>query len=280
MKKYRLLTIASIILILAVSVLVYLSQGMKRQYEKEVKTALGDYSQSDLDILSEKDIAELPEPVRNYLKHTGAVGKPKVLNFRVEMGGRMRNDDKSAWMDIHSVQYNFVKNPARMFYIRGKMFGIPARGLHSYKDENGIMLIKVLGIIPVVDQRGEEMNISDTVTIFNDMFIFAPATLIDKRISWESVDRRTVKAVFTNGNNKVSATVYFNDKGQLTNFISDDRYMGYERARWYTPVTEYKRFGDYNLPSKGSAKWHLPDRDFSYAEFDIKKVEYNIPELK
>jgi hypothetical protein len=214
------------------------------------------------------------------LKYTRSVGKSKVWNFRVEMGGRMRNDDKSAWMNIHSVQYNFIKNPVRMYYIKGKMFGIPALGLHSYKNEEGIMLIKVLGIIPVVDQRGNEMNISDTVTIFNDMFIFAPASLIDKRITWEPVDRLTTKATFINGNIRVSATVYFNEKGELNDFISDDRYRGYERARWTTPMTEYKRFGEYILPAKGSAMWHLQDKEFSYAEFDVKNVEYNVPELK
>lgn len=32
------------------------------------------------------------------------------------------------------------------------------------------MLIKALGIIPVVDQRGSEMNLSDTVTILNERY--------------------------------------------------------------------------------------------------------------
>lgn len=79
------------------------------------------------------------------------------------------------------------------------------------------MLIKVLGIIPVVDQRGQEMNLSDTVTILNDMCVFAPATL------------------------------YFNEKGQLVNFISKDRYRVYENIRCSTPIAEYKKFGDLNL---------------------------------
>jgi len=60
--------------------------------------------------------------------------------------------------------------------------------------------------------------------IFNDMCLFAPASLVDSRISWEEVDAFIVKATFINGGNKVSAELYFNEKGELVNFISNDRY--------------------------------------------------------
>lgn len=94
-----------------------LSRGMKNQYVKEVNEALGAYSMQGSDVLTRKDIEKLPQPVQKYLEYTRVVGKPKLWNFRAEMGGKMRNDDKSAWMDIDSVQYNFFGNPVMMFYI-------------------------------------------------------------------------------------------------------------------------------------------------------------------
>ncbi len=278
--KKKILIVILIITGLAVCVMGYFSGATKKQYQKEVSSALGLYSQSRPDILTEEDIAGLPGAVQKYIKYVGAIEKPKVWDFRAHMGGRMRNDDKSGWMSIDSVQYNFFDSPVRMFYINGKMFGIPAYGFHSYKNEEGIMRIKVLGLIPVVDQHGHEMNISDTTTILNDMCIFAPATLIDKRITWEQLDRLIVKATFTNGNNRVCATLYFNDNGELVNFVSDDRYRGYDKARWSTPIYAYKNFGDIRLPAQALAMWHFPDREFSYAEFVIEEVEYNVPVLK
>ena len=40
------------------------------------------------------------------------------------------------------------------------------------------MRVKLLGAIDMVDARGEVMDRSETVTLFNDMCILAPATLL------------------------------------------------------------------------------------------------------
>lgn len=259
------------------------SRGVNQRYKKEVKTALGFWAQENSEILTEADIEELPEPVKKYIRYSGAVGKPKVWNFRVEMTGRMRNDQNSGWMKIKSFQYNFIKSPVRLFYIEGSMSGIPVYGIHAYKNEEGIMNIRILGLISVVNQSGKEMDISDTVTFFNDMCLFAPATLIDHRITWEPIDDLTTKAIFTNGSQKAAATLYFNESGELVNFISDDRYRIdkiAENLTWSTPVSEYKNHDSVNIMGKGSACWHYEDHSFSYAELDVEKVEYNIPDLR
>jgi len=57
---------------------------------------------------------------------------------------------------------------------------------------------------------------------FNNFLV--PATMIDKRIEWVPIDSLSAKAIFTNGTNKITATLYFNEQGQLINFILDDRY--------------------------------------------------------
>lgn len=256
------------------------SRQMHNQYEAEVRQALALQAQDGFALLTEADIATLPVPVQRYLAYVGALGKPKVWDFRAEMSGRMRNDDQSGWMQVDAKQYNFFENPVRMFYIKGSVLGIPAYGLHAYKDAQGSMLIKALGVVPVVDQKGVEMNRADTVTLLNDMALFAPATLIDPRVAWQELDEQTVIATMANGENVVSATLSFAEDGRLTDFYSQDRFRGYERTDWSTPVSEYAQFGDYRLPTKANALWHLPDRAFSYAEFDIDKIEYNVSEFR
>ena len=62
------------------------------------------------------------------------------------------------------------------------------------------------------------MNKAETVTVFNDMCLLAPATLIDKRIEWVPVDSVSAKATFTNGPNKITATLYFNEQGATNKF--------------------------------------------------------------
>lgn len=261
----------------------YFPQGLKRKYEAEVKNGISKYLVERPELLTEPDIALLPKPLQKYLHYVNVVGKPKIWNVRAIFQGKMKFDENKKWMNIKAKQYNFFQSPTRIFYIEG-MLGVPIYGLHTYKEENGKMLIKLAGLITVADAKGPEATVSDTVTLFNDMCVFAPAALVQGNISWELLDELTVKGTFTNGGNMISAKLRFNEQGQLVNFISNDRYMyksnGYQRLLWSTPIKEYKKYGDFMLPANASAVWHLPGREFKYAEFDLKEVEYNCALLK
>jgi hypothetical protein len=125
------------------------------------------------------------------------------------------------------------------------------------------------------------MNKAETVTVFNDMCLMAPATLIDKRIEWASLDSVSAKATFTNGINKITATLYFNEQGQLINFISDDRYAidDMKQYRFSTPVKQYAQINGMNIWKYGETIWHYPDGEFVYGKFTMKSIEYNVKKL-
>lgn len=161
--------------------------------------------------------------------------------------------------------------------------GLPATGLHLYQDKTATFEVKLLNWLPVVSARGEKMNQAETVTLINDMCFIAPATLIDKRIAWEQIDELSVKAVYANGDISVSAILYFNEKGELINFISPDRFetdgKKYQSYPWKTPVSEYKERNGYVLPSKAKLIYEKSDGDFTYGELEYKEVKYNVEQM-
>lgn len=278
-------TLANLIILIPViiSFMNALPSSFQNIYKTEVQKRL--IPISDVSVVSEKDIEHLPESVQKYLRYVGAVGKPKVHNFRAVASGDMKRSTKDNWMDIYSQQYNFFDNPARFFYIKSALFGIPFDGLHAYAGNSATMKIKVASLLQVVDAKGEKMNQSETVTLFNDMCLLAPATLIDKDIQWETIDPLTVKARFTHNNITITALLYFNEKGELTNFISDDRFLSadgktYTKYKWSTPAKDYKDFDGRKVPIYGEAIWHMPEGDFTYAKFNLKEIEYNAKEYK
>lgn len=135
------------------------------------------------------------------------------------------------------------------------------------------MLIKPLSLFVVVDIKGKEMYPTETVTLFNDLCLFAPAALIDISITWKAIDERSAKATFTTNGTSISAVLYFNETGQLINFISNDRYSVSEMKTFpfSTPTKNYKNIDGYNLPTYGEAIWQYPD-----GKFELKKIEYNV----
>jgi hypothetical protein len=120
------------------------------------------------------------------------------------------------------------------------------------------------------------------VTLFNDMCLLAPGTLLDPTIAWEPVDARTVRARFTSGTHTIAATLLFGEDGLLTNFVSDDRSRAssdgktFTRLRFSTPVRDYRAFGTVRLAAHGEARWSLPGGEFTYGEFDLQDVAYNV----
>ena len=256
---------------------------MKKVYKREVKAGLNRTSSMKPGIIRESDLQHLPPVVKKYLNYVGVVGKERVFNVRVKCEGRIRSKPEDSWMTFKSEQYNFFDKPTRIFYIKARKMGIPAIGLHLYKDEKAIMVIKLAGLFKVVDAKGIEMNQGETVTVFNDMCFMAPVTLIDRNIQWEIIDSSTVKARYTNGNMAISATLFFNEKGELVNFISNDRFetadrKTYKNNPWSTPVKEYKDFNGARLASSALVIYQRPGGDFCYGEFVLKEIEYNCKE--
>ncbi len=253
---------------------------MKKEYKNEVKEGLMRTGAMKPDIITDIDLQHLPPAVKKYLNYVGVIGKEKVLNVRIKFEGRIRSKQEDGWMNFISEQYNFFDKPTRIFCIKARKMGIPAAGLHLYKNEQAIMVIKLAGLFKIVDAKGKEMDQGETVTLFNDMCFMAPATLIDKNIQWEEIDSLTVKAKYTNGKITIGATLFFNEKGELINFISNDRFetadgKTYKNYPWETPARDYKNFNGIRAASFASAIYKRPDADFCYGEFNLKNIEYN-----
>jgi hypothetical protein len=158
---------------------------------------------------------------------------------------------------------------------------MPVLGYHHYRGEKASMDVRLFGLFPVMQAKGSEMDKAETVTVFNDMCLMAPATLIDRRIQWEPIDNSSTKAIFTNGKTSISAILYFNDAGQLINFVSEDRYEinDMKQYRFSTPLKNYKLMKGRSVPTYGETIWHYPEGEFVYGQFYLAKIEYNVSEF-
>jgi hypothetical protein len=272
------------IIILFAAVVTLSARNFERSYEKEVKKELSLSASLPEPVLTESDLEGLPEPVKRYIRYTGSVGKPKVNNFRVEFSGKIRKNEQTPWMPLTSVQYNFMEVPTRLFFMKAVMKALPVAGFHRFVNGEAYMDIRALSLIKVQFQSGKEMGIAETVTFFNDMAFMAPATLIDKRIRWIESDRLSASAEFTNNGITISAKMFFNDKGELVNFISEDRYAADDKGMlqlpWSTPSKQYSEVDGFRLSVSAETIYSYPDRDLCYGVFNLEHVEYNCKSIK
>lgn len=260
----------------------FLSRGpfsLRAEYERDVADRVSAPAVTAL--VTDADLDRLPPPVRRYLRLAGVVGQPRVHTFRARIHGRIRSSRHGRWMPLSAEQYNVVDPPARMFYFTASMFGIPVQGYHRYVGSAASMRVKAAALLPVAAATGPEMTQSETVTLFNDMCLMAPATLIDPSIEWSMIDARTVGARFANAGHTIRAELSFSDAGELRDFVSDDRYAVVSGAsprvlRWSTPVADYRQYGAVRLPSRGEGRWHDTEGEYAYIEVAIDDVQYNV----
>ena len=235
---------------------------------------------SDAATLTAADLEGLPDPVRRYIQRSGAVGRPRPQNMRVGMDATMYRKPGQP-MRARSVQYSFFGRPTRLFLMDARMFGLPVRALHVYRQETATFTVRVASTVNMVNLRGQEISATETVTVLNDMCLMAPGALVDPRLAWDSADDRSATVTFTNGPHVVTATLVFNDRDELVDFWSDDRPDSstgrFVPMRWSTPVTEYRDVGGRHLLHSGGAVYLRPDGPFTYGEFTMRSIQYDVP---
>ncbi len=268
------------IVILLITIVGYGVWSFSNTYHSEVENLRKQNLKQQAVMLEQSDLAHLPEPVQLYIRNSGALGQPRVQNFRVELAGAIRSRNGN-WMPFTSTQYNFVDRSARFFFMNAVKSNLPVAGFHCLKNGKAFMDIRLLSLFRVQYAEGSVMNKADTVTFFNDMCCLAPATLIDPRISWLDAGNGHVTAIFKNDDVAISASLLFNDRHELVNFVSEDRPAlqnngQFQQIPWSTPLSQYDDRLGYHLPRHAEAVYCYPDESFTYGRFEITKVSYNV----
>jgi hypothetical protein len=144
------------------------------------------------------------------------------------------------------------------------------------------MRVRAASVIPVVSAAGPEMDRAETVTLFNDLCILAPAALVDAPVEWDAPDGQRVRGAFTHAGGTVTAELVFDDEHHLVDFVSDDRLRAspdgktFTRQRWSTPITGYRDFRGRSVGATGQARWHAPapEGGFTYLEIVVDDIDY------
>lgn len=233
---------------------------------------------AEMPVLSEEDLAPLPEPVRRYIALTGSVGRPIVTEIVMHFDAAMYDAPGEPGMTGPVVQYERFDAPHRLFFMNTKMKGLPVAVLHDFNRNQATMRVRLAGRANVVNIGGPKLTRTETVTILNDIAFFAPSRLTDQRLEWTAIDGTRAKVDFTLGSNTVSAELVFNEAGELVDFASEDRGMlekdgSLTVARWTTPLGNYRDFDCWRLASEGDAIWHLPGGPFTYGHLRLTHYE-------
>jgi hypothetical protein len=229
-------------------------------------------------VVTEESIDRLPGPVQRYMRMNGSVGKPRIASFQLKFDAQMFLKPGGSAMPGPAKQYDRFDPPKRMFFMQTRMYGLPVAVLHDYERTSARMRVRLASLFDVVNACGDELSKTETVTLLNDLCLYAPSWLADERLTWSAIDDQSAAVSFVNGPYTVSAKLLFNAAGELVNFVSNDRgaMQGdgtLRQLRWSTPIRKYCEYGGRRFASEGDAVWHYPEGEFVYGKFKLTDIQ-------
>lgn len=228
------------------------------------------------------DLQDLPKPIQRWLMASGVVGKPRIQSVWLKQKGLMRTDPEGAWMPAEAYQVFTVDEPGFVWTVDVTMFGvIPISGRDRYRDGNGNMLITALSLFPIVNGSGAKID-QGTMLRYLGETVWFPSAALSPYISWSSVDSISARATMTYGGISASAIFQIGQDGSVVLF-SAERYMGDGEGatleHWHVPSTEWRVMNGFRIPIKGEVTWKLASGDFTYYQWEILQVEYDLTKI-
>lgn len=230
-------------------------------------------------VLQDKDFQQQPDIVQTWLKNSGVAGKPDVTFVRLKQTGEMKTEPDGSWMDFSAVQYFDVKNTSFNWKVDVKMMPlVTLTGRDKLQNGKGEMLIKLLSLVNVVNEKGSEQINTGSLTRFLGEICWFPSAALNENITWEEIDETSAKATLTTEDQQVSGIFRFGKNGEMKLFEADRYYGGAEDAemqKWVVKAEEYKTFSGYRIPNRLTVTWKLPDGDFTWLKLEITDMEVN-----
>jgi hypothetical protein len=220
--------------------------------------------------------------VRKWLHHSQAAGKTSANTVRLKQRGLFRMKEGQNWVPFEAEQYYTVDPPAFVWKATMRMSPfVWIKGRDMFNAGRGHMLIKLLGLIPVVNMKGPKLDQAVLQRYLSEITWF-PSAAVSKYIRWEEVDALSARATITSGDVSASALFYFDESGRPTG-LTAQRYRlagsDFVLDTWETPNGEEREMGGLLIPAKAAAQWKLSTGDLPYARIEITEIEYNNPAL-
>jgi hypothetical protein len=263
--------------VLAVAATVAIGIGrfaFERRLDQDVRSLLAASTAGEPDLVTEADLAGLPEPVRRWLGWAGVVGTRVPATVRLTQEGRFRQSEGGAWMPFTAVEHYTTAPPGFVWKTTMRMFPLVSIvGRDQYVDGKGSIEMRALGLIPVATASGPAMDQGALLRYLNETVWF-PAAVLGPTIAWDTVAADAARATIRHGGVTASAVFFFDEEGRPVDMVAERQDLGRGRPEtWSTPFTAWGEFGGVRMPTAGRAVWRYDTGDFAYIELQVTGVE-------
>lgn len=225
------------------------------------------------------EIDSLPAPVQKYFRFAIDEGVNKPRFVRLKQSGQFKTNLNAEFKDLTADQYAISHQPGFIWsgdITFAKLIWV--RGIDTYFNSEGSLLIKFMSGITISKESGKEISQAQVVRWLLEGVWYPSAFLPSENLKWSEVDSTSAKILFKENDIEISVHVFFNENGSIAK-MKTQRYMtttaGPALTDYTGYFTKYKDVNGIRIPTHGEVEWNMEDQDFLYGKFDIDKIEFD-----
>jgi len=215
--------------------------------------------------------------VKRFLENSQVVGTPYIKKARIKQTGQFKMAPDKPWTPFTAEQEYDIPSASFIWKVNMKVAPfIRITGSDRLDNGEGNMRIKLLGFIPIVNEKGAEMD-QGAMTRYLSEAIWFPQSFLDSHFSWEAIDSLSARGILTINDRSVEGIFSFDELGRFTEFTCHRYYIkGKEKLflPWRTPATGYAEWQGLHLTTKGNSIWKHPLGEYAYIDLEIVDVTY------
>ncbi|MCW9042931.1 MAG: hypothetical protein OQK05_06270 [Pseudopelagicola sp.] len=204
----------------------------------------------------------LPRLVRDFAKQNGAGRGPRVRRAELGQSVDMRLERRGAWEKLWGWQWICVREPGFVWKAGQQLWGPIAKilVLDAYVWGEGRLWVNLLGAIPVVRAKGDDINQGEAMRYLAELPWAPDAILENAALNWTEIDARHVRVSL----GEMAVTFRFDRAGDIVEMTAKDRPVrdpdGEKRLRdWRGAFSDYRWIGGRRIPAKGEVGYDYPD---------------------
>ncbi|MFO7718165.1 MAG: DUF6920 family protein [Thermodesulfobacteriota bacterium] len=230
-----------------------------------------------------RELAGLPEPVKQYFQTVLTVGQPIVATVRLEQTGTMkvRPAQAQGWRPFTAVQRVVTNRPGFDWDARIALApGIPIRVRDAYIAGEGMLKASLFGLLTVAHlQDKQELARDELMRFVAEAPLYPTALLPSQGVHWEGAGPRQAWATICDGPHTVGLLFAFTEQGVVASVRAPERgrTVGQERVPtpWVGYWREYRNQDGMLIPGAGEVGWQLQEGEALYWRGQNRAVHYS-----
>ncbi len=266
-------------IILVASLATLTSSQFQKTISSETLSIIENAQPNEGQLIQKDMVDKLPEIVQKWLRFSGVEGEAPPYLVRLKQRGVMKTVPNGPWLPFTASQYVDPLRHQFVWATKVKAFpGVYLFGRDKLVQGQAEMLIKLVGAIPVVNEKKNIKINSGALIRFLSEICWYPAAALDKSITWETKDPLSALAKISLDKLSAEGVFNFSPEGRLLSFEAMRYYGGYKEApleKWLVKIDAFENFNGYMLPKKCHVYWKLKEGDFEWLQLEITDIEYN-----